>query len=68
MAILPHYPSWGVQTVKTRLLTGRTILSLLAVFLTEPRGSSICSWSRWVTSFSDIRYKVPPVRKYGHNG
>jgi len=40
MTILPHCPSWGARTVKSRLLTGRTIPSVRALLRAEPLRST----------------------------
>ena len=69
MIILPHCPDRGAQIVKSRLLTGRTILARLDLSPREPHGRTEVALSHARCSFiSDIRYKVPSVRNYGHNG
>src|SRR5947209_9521875 len=40
MFILPHYQSWRAQNVKTPLLTGRTIPSLVPSFTSLPHGDT----------------------------
>jgi hypothetical protein len=58
MTIVPHCPSRGVQTVKSRLLTDRTIPSLLALFLIKALGGAeVTPCHARYSIISDIRYK-----------